>query len=76
MLYGRCEEDVLAPYGPFVEALRHFAAHQPALPEELQLPAGFELARLGWPVPGAALQAPGRRDRTARPGATSCSRPR
>ena len=35
VLYGRCEEEALAPYGPFVEALRHFAAHQPALPEEL-----------------------------------------
>ena len=59
VLYGRCEEEALAPYGPFVEALRHFAAHQPDLPEQLAAcPAGFELARLGWPVPGAAPQAP------------------
>ena len=58
VLYGRCEEEALAPYGPFVEALRHFATQQPALPTDLQLPAGFELARLGWPVPGAALRVP------------------
>jgi hypothetical protein len=58
VLYGRCEEEALAPYGPFVEALRQFAVHQPDLPQQLDLPAGFALARLGWPVPGAASQAP------------------
>ena len=58
VLYGRCEEEALAPYGPFVEALRQFAVHQPDLPQQLDLPAGFALARLGWPVPGAAPQAP------------------
>ena len=65
VLYGRCEEEALAPYGPFVEALRHFAVQQPDLPEQLQLPAGFELARLGWPVPGAPPQAAAGADRAA-----------
>ena len=65
VLYGRCEEEALAAYGPFVEAVRHFAAHQPGLPEQLRLPAGFELARLGWPVPGAAPQPPPGPDRAA-----------
>ena len=36
VLYGRCEEEALAPYGPFVEALRHFAVQQPDLPEQLR----------------------------------------
>ena len=46
VLYGRCEEEALAPYAPFTEALRHYAAHGPKL-----APTGAaELARLGWPV--------------------------
>ena len=60
VLYGRCEQEALVPYAPFVTALRHFAPHRPWLPELLELPAGFELARLGWPVPGADLHASAR----------------
>jgi hypothetical protein len=58
VIYGRCEEEALAPYAPFTEALRHYAAHGPALPLSLDLPAGVELARLGWPVPGARPRSP------------------
>lgn len=28
VLYGRCDEDLVVPYGPIVEALDHYAAHQ------------------------------------------------
>jgi hypothetical protein len=52
VLYGRCEEEALAPYGPFIHAIRHYATHRPSLVDVLDLPAGFELARLGWPISG------------------------
>jgi hypothetical protein len=52
VLYGRCEEEALAPYGPLVQALQHYAMYSPWLPDVLELPAGIELARLGWPIPG------------------------
>jgi class 3 adenylate cyclase/tetratricopeptide (TPR) repeat protein len=29
VLYGRAEEDVAAPYGPWIEALRHYVEHAP-----------------------------------------------
>jgi hypothetical protein len=57
VLFGRCEEESLVPYGPFIEALRHFAAHRPELASRLELPGGYELARLGWPVPGGSIPA-------------------
>jgi hypothetical protein len=47
VLYGRCEEDLGAPYEPFVEALRWFCEHVPS--EELVSRLGrypAELARL------------------------------
>ena len=31
VLYGRADEESVSPYQPFVEALRHYAAHRPAL---------------------------------------------
>ena len=48
VLYGRADEDRVSPYQPFVEALRHYAAHRPGLAEEIGLPAAAarELARL------------------------------
>ena len=48
VLYGRADEDRVSPYQPFVEALRHYAAHRPGWAEETELPAAVtrELARL------------------------------
>jgi class 3 adenylate cyclase/tetratricopeptide (TPR) repeat protein len=47
VLAGRCDEDLGVPYQPFVEALRHFADHNPSaeLAERLGRYGG-ELARL------------------------------
>ena len=63
VLAGRCDEDLGVPYQPFVEALRHFADHAPALSSRLGRYGG-ELARLvpelGERVPG--LPAPLRSD--------------
>ena len=39
MLYGRADEESVSPYQPFVEALRHYAAHRPGLTDETPLPA-------------------------------------
>lgn len=47
VLYGRCDEESLAPYQPFVEAMRHYVSVCPA--EELRAQAGpvaDDLARL------------------------------
>jgi hypothetical protein len=48
VLYGRADEESVTPYEPFVEALRHYAAHRPGLVEESRLAnaAARELARL------------------------------
>jgi tetratricopeptide (TPR) repeat protein len=47
-LYGRADEESVSPYQPFVEALRHYAAHRPGLVEETRLSgsAARELATL------------------------------
>jgi len=47
VLLGRCDEDLGAPYGPFVEALSHYVAHAPeeALRAHVQS-RGAELARI------------------------------
>jgi class 3 adenylate cyclase len=45
VLAGRCDEDLGVPYQPFVEALRHFVDHAPALADRLGRYGG-ELARL------------------------------
>jgi tetratricopeptide (TPR) repeat protein len=39
VLYGRADEESVSPYQPFVEALRHYAAHRPGLADETRLPA-------------------------------------
>ena len=47
VLYGRCEEDLATPYGPWIEALDHYAEHAPE--EVLQAHVerhGGELTRL------------------------------
>ena len=48
VLYGRADEESVSPYQPFVEALRHYAAHRAGLTDEIQLPAAAaeELASL------------------------------
>jgi len=63
VLYGRADEESISPYQPFVEALRHYAAHRPGLSDEIGLsaPVAGELASL---VPelgpaAAATAAPG-----------------
>jgi class 3 adenylate cyclase len=55
VLAGRCDEDLGVPYQPFVEALRHFVDHAPALSERLGRYGG-ELARL---VPELSERLPG-----------------
>jgi AAA ATPase domain len=39
VLYGQADEESVSPYQPFVEALRHYAAHRPGLAEQARLPA-------------------------------------
>ncbi|MEJ7656774.1 MAG: AAA family ATPase [Thermoleophilaceae bacterium] len=48
VLYGRADEETVVPYQPFVEALRHYAAHAP--PEPAQDPARA-MVELGALVP-------------------------
>jgi hypothetical protein len=55
VLAGRCDEDLGVPYQPFVEALRHFVDHAPALAGRLGRYGG-ELARL---VPEVSVRVPG-----------------
>lgn len=50
VLLGRCEEDLGAPYGPFVEALGHYVAHAPQ--ELLEAHARSHGAHLGRLLPG------------------------
>ena len=65
VLHGRADEESVSPYQPFVEALRHYAAHRPGLVEETRLPTATaeELAclipELGAP-PSAAMRRQGR----------------
>ena len=54
VLAGRCDEDLGVPYQPFVEALRHFVDHAPALGRLGRY--GGELARL---VPELTDRVPG-----------------
>ena len=47
VLYGRCDEDLALPYGPWIEALRHFVEHAPeAVLEQHAERHGGEIARL------------------------------
>jgi tetratricopeptide (TPR) repeat protein len=43
VLYGRADEDGVSPYQPFVETLRHYAAHRPRLREQPGLEAPTRL---------------------------------
>jgi class 3 adenylate cyclase/tetratricopeptide (TPR) repeat protein len=56
VLYGRCDEELRVPYGPWVEALSHYVEHAPqeVLRAHIERHGG-ELARL---VPGLRLRFP------------------
>jgi hypothetical protein len=70
VLYGRADEESVSPYQPFVEALRHYAAHRPGLTDETGLPAvaAEELAslvpELGPRASPAAVRGRERRERS------------
>ncbi|HEX2240644.1 MAG TPA: AAA family ATPase [Actinomycetota bacterium] len=56
VLYGRCDEETIVPYQPFVEALTHFVAHAPAHRlRQLTRASGPQLKRL---VPELAERLP------------------
>src|SRR4051812_33357681 len=63
VLYGRADEESVSPYQPFVEALRHYAAHRPGIADETPLAAAAarELAPLV-PELFPAAAAPAERD--------------
>jgi tetratricopeptide (TPR) repeat protein len=47
VLYGRCDEEALLPYQPFVEALRHYVRHAPIMDLRIAARNGAgEVARL------------------------------
>ena len=67
VLHGRIDEETVVPYQPFVEALRHYAAHAGDL-------AGMDVEALAPLVPelgGDRRRSPA----SARTAATGCSRP-
>lgn len=65
-LYGRCSEETLAPYEPFVEALRHYVGEGPADLVRAQAGRGLgELARLLPELRGSGTEAPATGDRYA-----------
>ncbi len=51
VLYGRCDEDALVSYQPFVEALRHLVSQEPTVVAGLDAQWGPELAELAGLVP-------------------------
>jgi eukaryotic-like serine/threonine-protein kinase len=51
VLYGRCDEDPLVSYQPFVEAIRHEIRHSPAAVREVDPELAPELAELSTLVP-------------------------
>ena len=55
VLFGRCDEEALVPYQPFVEMLRHYLAHAPATDLDALTPFAGHLARL---APEASLKLP------------------
>ena len=56
VLYGRCDEDLATPYGPWIEALGHYVEHAPEEVLEAHVEAhGGELARL---VPALGARVP------------------
>ena len=67
VLHGRIDEETVVPYQPFVEALRHYAAHA-----RRPLRDGRRGARTARPRAGRARR---RSPASARTAATGCSRP-
>jgi class 3 adenylate cyclase len=65
VLWGRCSEDTLAAYQPFVEALDHVVAASPL--HELRALTGQGTADLALLVPRLAERLPTRRDATDEP---------
>jgi class 3 adenylate cyclase/tetratricopeptide (TPR) repeat protein len=56
VLYGRCDEDLATPYGPWIEALAHYVEHAPEEVLEAHVEAhGGELTRL---VPALGTRVP------------------
>ena len=51
VLYGRCDEDPLVSYQPFVGALRHLIAHRPEVVAELESGWTAELSELARLIP-------------------------
>ena len=71
VLYGRCEEELVTPFGPWIEALSHYVerAPQEVLDAHVERHGG-ELARL---LPGLERRVPvhpRRASQTTRPSAT------
>lgn len=56
VLYGRADEDMLAPYQPFVEALHHHVSQTPL--SELEVSLGAELSELGRLIPELSRHMP------------------
>jgi class 3 adenylate cyclase/tetratricopeptide (TPR) repeat protein len=56
ILYGRCEEDLSAPYQPWLEALRHYVEHGPDA--VLSAHVGRHGGELGRLVPGLQARVP------------------
>ena len=65
VLYGRCDEEAIAPYRPWVDALRHYVNTCP--PEDLAQRLGARAAELARLIP-AGGEAPRDRSRTGRGG--------
>jgi class 3 adenylate cyclase len=57
VLFGRCDEENLVPYQPFVEALRHYVTQSPL--ETLRLDVGDQAAQLSRLVPDLERRLPG-----------------
>jgi eukaryotic-like serine/threonine-protein kinase len=51
VLYGRCDEDPLVSYQPFVEALRHLVRIRPEVVDEVEPGSGAELRELAKLIP-------------------------
>jgi hypothetical protein len=63
VLYGRCDEDALTPYQPFVEVITHCVVHGRI--DELREELRFELEELGRLVPELRRYLPVMRDSSA-----------
>ena len=74
VLYGRADEESVWPYQPFVEALRHYAAHRPGLADEPRLETATQLLAGLVPELVGPPQRPSAASATSRATASSSSR--